>query len=197
MCDKEKSYLTPDMRYGGFFPRFWALIIDGLLFYPLNFLFDWAIEQSRLSWTLLVLPNGLLLTSYTIIFHRYWGRTIGKMIAGVRVVQTNGRALLWKHAVLRDSVSILFTLLWSMSVWIILFDMPDEQYLAPEEGRRVESVLKEQSTLTTLWGCGGLIWGIAELVTLLTNDKRRAVHDFIAGTVVIRKRKEKTPAENT
>lgn len=31
-----------------------------------------------------------------------------------------------------------------------------------------------------------LIWYFLELVTMLTNRKRRALHDFIAGTVVVR-----------
>jgi uncharacterized RDD family membrane protein YckC len=30
-------------------------------------------------------------------------------------------------------------------------------------------------------------WFLVEIITMLTNDKRRALHDFIAGTVVIRK----------
>ena len=31
-----------------------------------------------------------------------------------------------------------------------------------------------------------LWWFVAEVLTMLTNDKRRALHDFIAGTVVVR-----------
>jgi len=33
---------------------------------------------------------------------------------------------------------------------------------------------------------GSLVWFVAELVTMLTNAKRRAVHDFIARSVVVR-----------
>ena len=31
-----------------------------------------------------------------------------------------------------------------------------------------------------------MIWFVLEIVTMLTNDHRRALHDFIAGTVVVR-----------
>lgn len=31
-----------------------------------------------------------------------------------------------------------------------------------------------------------LVWFVAEVLTMLTNERRRALHDFIAGTVVIR-----------
>lgn len=30
------------------------------------------------------------------------------------------------------------------------------------------------------------LWFVAEVLTMLTNEKRRALHDFIAGTVVVR-----------
>lgn len=30
-----------------------------------------------------------------------------------------------------------------------------------------------------------LAWGLSELLVLLLNNKRRALHDFIAGTVVV------------
>jgi uncharacterized RDD family membrane protein YckC len=33
----------------------------------------------------------------------------------------------------------------------------------------------------------GLLWFLLEIITLFANKKRRALHDFIAGSVVIRK----------
>jgi uncharacterized RDD family membrane protein YckC len=38
--------------------------------------------------------------------------------------------------------------------------------------------------ITLAWA--GAAWSILEVVTMLTNRKRRAIHDFIAGTVVVR-----------
>jgi hypothetical protein len=32
----------------------------------------------------------------------------------------------------------------------------------------------------------GLYWAILELITMLFNEQRRAIHDFIANTVVVR-----------
>ena len=39
-------------------------------------------------------------------------------------------------------------------------------------------------------------WFIVEVATMLTNDKRRALHDFIAGSVVVRKQNA-APADNS
>jgi hypothetical protein len=50
---------------------------------------------------------------------------------------------------------------------------PDEIY---EKGYRMSPLL---------WV--GVFWMAAELVTMLTNNKRRALHDFIARSVVVRR----------
>ena len=39
------------------------------------------------------------------------------------------------------------------------------------------------------------LWFLAEVLTMLTNDKRRALHDFIAGTVVVRTNTEGSIAQ--
>ena len=40
-----------------------------------------------------------------------------------------------------------------------------------------------------------LLWFLLELITMLTNKKRRAIHDYIAGSVVIRYEVDDSPAE--
>jgi hypothetical protein len=39
------------------------------------------------------------------------------------------------------------------------------------------------------------LWFVAEVLTMLTNDKRRALHDFVAGTVVVRTNTEDSIAQ--
>jgi uncharacterized RDD family membrane protein YckC len=36
------------------------------------------------------------------------------------------------------------------------------------------------------FGILAMVWGISEFVTMLFNDKRRALHDYIGKTVVVR-----------
>ncbi|MFL6264288.1 MAG: hypothetical protein ACJ76Y_31765 [Thermoanaerobaculia bacterium] len=40
--------------------------------------------------------------------------------------------------------------------------------------------------MARLLALGGLAWFLLEVTTALTNQKRRALHDLIAGTVVVR-----------
>jgi uncharacterized RDD family membrane protein YckC len=37
-----------------------------------------------------------------------------------------------------------------------------------------------------IFGAFAAVWGLADILTFLFNDQRRALHDFIAGTVVVK-----------
>jgi len=64
--------------------------------------------------------------------------------------------------------------------WSIFWMGVGHTVLAPAAGRGVDS--------RTYWLLSSLpmLWFLAEVLTMLTNKKRRALHDFIAGTVVAR-----------
>jgi uncharacterized RDD family membrane protein YckC len=53
-----------------------------------------------------------------------------------------------------------------------------------EGGRALEWVLAAVSR-------SQLLWFMAEILTMLSNRKRRAIHDFLAGTVVVRLRRRR------
>lgn len=96
-------------RYGGFWIRFGARIIDGLVMgVPLLILFAALIpnlmrvgNQSSLNpaiaaFTLsFLLVYFLILTSYEVLLLRYQGATLGKMACGLKVVRSDGRGLGW------------------------------------------------------------------------------------------------------
>lgn len=54
-------------------------------------------------------------------------------------------------------------------------------------GREVDRLLHAATPLWGLWaGYAQTAWLFSELIVLLFNEKKRAIHDFIAGTVVIK-----------
>jgi hypothetical protein len=66
-----------------------------------------------------------------------------------------------------------------------VINLPQDQYerLAPAEVGK--AMLEKNTPDVVFFGACTLVWGLSELVVLLLNEKRRAVHDYIAGTVVI------------
>ena|SRR5260221_6072933 len=86
------------MKKAGFFKRFFAAFIDGLLFGGVGF----------------VLHNnsfGLLSIVYeTILISQWNGQTIGKKILGIRVTAVSGGKIDWLKAFIRSISKILSAL---------------------------------------------------------------------------------------
>jgi uncharacterized RDD family membrane protein YckC len=129
---------------------------------------------------LMIVSNSAWIV-YAVILHKRYGQTVGKMVTKVRVVdyRTEG-AISWKQAFLRDGLPTLFLLLpLYHDIYRVMLGVP--YALVSTEGF-------EAGMNASYWIMQMLpgLWLLAELVTMLTNEKRRALHDFIGGTVVIR-----------
>jgi uncharacterized RDD family membrane protein YckC len=82
------------------------------------------------------------------------------------------------QAIYRDSVGILIAIIGLLYVFGIFIINPKI------------SISDKINNDFLVWIC--MIWILIELVTMYTNAKRRAVHDFIANTVVVFKKRHTT-----
>jgi uncharacterized RDD family membrane protein YckC len=161
-------------KYSTFWPRFWAGIIDGLVFIP----FDWAMHQ---VWTmeLSTVPsilwhfiNYFSFSVYVVAMHGRFGQTVGKMMTGVTVLrEDNEEAISYRQSFVRESPYIALVSLGWISI---------SYFIA------TKTSFAHYEQIGVLLGYAAAIWFTLEVVTMLFNDKRRALHDFIAGTVVVR-----------
>lgn len=174
------------MRYAGFWSRLKSGVIDFLLFIPFVGIYFWIQDYSRIFTIIYWVPFGLLYAAYNIYFHGRFGKTPGKMIVGVRVVRLDGTSIGFRQAIYRHGVDLILGMLATISAIMALINITDAQYYGAS-GFIQRSGLIEAAKPS--WG-GGIdflenIWVWSELIVLLFNKKRRAIHDFIAGTVVI------------
>lgn len=164
-------------RYSTFIPRVVAGLIDGFIFFPLAMLDFWIWNASigPLGLALWFSVNTFAYISYSILLHGTSGQTIGKRAMNIRVLDVHEGPASMKQAILRDSVWLGF-----ITIGYFL-ELPGvlrgEDPMDPE---------KEASLGNLILGSGMLIWTFLEFFTMLFNRKRRAIHDFIAGTVVVR-----------
>ena len=115
-----------------------------------------------------------LFVIYSVAMHASFGQTVGKMLANVKVVTVWDESdIRFRHALLRDIVPVAGLIL---SLVGIVWDT-----LIPS-GPVTTSFAVAALWLIVLV----LFWPVAEIITMLLNKKRRAIHDYIAGTVVIR-----------
>jgi uncharacterized RDD family membrane protein YckC len=170
-------------RYFTFWPRFWAGCMDVLVLVPVGLADHWLWDQDastavRVVWFAFASTAALL---YRILLHGLWGQTVGKRIMGIRVLDVSGSALKMWQAILRDSLWLAFT------AWFVASQLPWV----------LRGVDPSQVPVAQM---GWLPWVtaivlLAELMTMLGNARRRALHDLLAGSVVIRQRKRWTAGQ--
>ena len=113
--------------------------------------------------------------AYSIWMHGRYGQTLGKMACKVIVLDVSEHPLSMRQAVLRDILSVvLLPIGLVMAIPRIL------------RGGDVNAPIN-MTTIDWIIAYSMYAWFIIEIVTMLTNNKRRALHDFIAGSVVIDK----------
>lgn len=167
-------------RYSTFWRRFWAGWVDTLVFLPLTFGNIWVWNHvDDMPLPVLVLWHMLFSTlwlAYSIGMHGRYGQTLGKMALKVKVVDVSEeRAITYKQAVLRDIGIVLMTAV-ALPYDVHLLITGEHYLLHPHQMPDPISMLLSM----VLMG-----WMLLEVVTMLFSSKRRAVHDFIAGSVVV------------
>jgi len=99
-----KKETSENVQYAGFWIRFVALIIDGIILGIVARIFFGSGSAGIEAGTMSVGYDGwqmIIPILYTILFWKYFAATPGKMALGLKIVQENGQNLEWKHALLR------------------------------------------------------------------------------------------------
>jgi uncharacterized RDD family membrane protein YckC len=167
-----------DSRYATFSPRFWAGLIDGLVFLPVSLLDNYLSSPARASsvliaWALFSYPAYWV---YSVALHACRGQTVGKKFTNVKVMDVSEQRIpSLKQALLRDIGTIVSS---TLALIYVMYLVVSHRYSEP-------------FSTSSHWpifalGFANLGWFLLEITTMLTNSKRRAFHDLIAGTVVVR-----------
>jgi len=107
--------------------------------------------------------------------HGKLGQTLGKMATRVKVLDISEGQLTMPQAIRRDIIPL------SLNLIYIVLQAP--KILSGLNIMDPKTLKFDVSFYLMIFSGTGWFW--AEVVTMLFNKKRRAVHDFIAGSVVI------------
>ena len=176
------------LRYAGFWPRLGSLLLDLAIPFSLGALGLRGELNYRLFDVYFWLPNVLFGLFYSVYLVKRFGGTPGKLIMGIRIRKLDGGPVSYREALIRYLPDFVFSLAISVALIVPLLHMSDAEYLSLSFQNRYQrltvlapSWYKTAQIAQNIW-----VWG--ELIVLLTNRKRRALHDFIAGTVVVHNR---------
>lgn len=161
-------------KYQTFFPRFVALLIDSFIMVPL-FVFDQWFREAQfphLFFYFWIPLSSLVFPVYSITMNAKFGQTLGKMWMKVKVLDASEeKEITFRQAFLRDTPQLIFN---TAAIIIGIIALPYDEN-APE-------MMYAFGIFNAVAG----IWGLADIVVFLFNDRRRALHDLIAETIVVK-----------
>lgn len=176
--------------YAGFWKRLCASVIDALIIvgvmFPLMKTLDLYGSDRSLTIVRSVCPF-LLVNMYTVYLHARFGGTFGKLAVGIRVTRPDGNRIGWNQAWRRSSVDIAIAFLVLVSeVWAI-FQVDWTQVAALGSDERTTRLQEGSPLWDRAIDVLQTVWLYGEVLVVLFNKRKRALHDFIGGTVVIKK----------
>ena len=186
---------TDEFVFVGFWKRVLAALIDvaiGMAYMP--------IAMPLLFWTMThrnIIPATLSSIVWIIVW--LWlvvrfGGTPGKLIIGVRIVDVSGKFLSWGKAIRRIIFPMLIVSIYQhLRIWKAFSTYPDSfpHSSLLDAGR----IMIEHGQLFPMIGMILSFSGWVDIGVILFNRKKRAIHDFVAGSCVITKKSYKAFSE--
>ncbi len=173
------------MIYAGFWRRVAAHLIDFVVFVPLYVVFFVAYSHSKEATISALIVFEVAALAYPIYFVGRWGKTIGKSVAGIKVLALDGTRATWTQASIRLCVDVFPSIASFLRSLVAYSRMPAVTFAALSWRERSKQFrqLEPHSLYFFRWSI--FAWVLAEAIVLVSNRKKRALHDFIAGTVVV------------
>ena len=165
-------------KYNTFWPRFFAIFLDGIILSLFTQVLElFTSNDSKLVAFIFNMIISNIPYLYSIYLIGAYGQTYGKMIMKIKVVdfETENK-ISYSQSLKREIIPLILVNVALVSGYL-LFDGIDVQ--------NYEYSLLDK-TIIFLPTFMLVIWSILEIVTMLNDDKRRALHDKIADTIVIR-----------
>ena len=166
--------------YGGFWVRFGAMFIDGLVLAPVSVGLMYFNVTSTKSPILLAVIT-LISLAYKPVMEYIYGATLGKMALKLRVVDIRFEKAGLQEILLRN----IFNIVPALIVLVITIGI----YLSPEfkeiNGFMEYSRYNSQFTSLQIINYVSYFITIVDAIVLLADSRKRSLHDKIAQTYVI------------
>jgi uncharacterized RDD family membrane protein YckC len=174
-----------NIKYAGFWQRAAALLIDLVIMSPLLFLILWAYMNSISLYAVIIIPSTILSWVYYGYFLKRWGATIGKMVLKIKVTGLDCEALSYKQIFYRYVVYFGLHAL-SLACFLYLYKHLDVTLFDSLDVKAKAEYIKTNAPSIETWINWAMnLWFWSEVLVLIFNKKKRAIHDFMAGTIVI------------
>ena len=172
--------------YAGFWKRFCAGWVDAFIIIPLALMLVWLEGFDRTLAIVITIPSSILFAMYNVYFNARFGGTLGKLAVGIRITKPDGSRIGWLEAWKRSFVDLVFAfIVLVVEVWGLIH-VDAQSFTSLGWIERTQLVNTYAPKWYGIIAVAQQVWIWSEVIVLLFNKRKRAIHDFIAGTVVVK-----------
>jgi len=189
MADKKTPLKIDGIKesiYAGFWTRLGSLLLDFLIMLPYVFLVLYLNGLSKNAYYFTFIPGLIFDFWFSIYLVKKYGGTPGKLIVGIKIIKLDGTDVTWREAILRQIVTFILTIFESIMTIYALSMADGEYYESLGWIQKQQYLIGLTPILFKFYTWTNNIWVFSELLVLLFNKRRRALHDFIADTVIVK-----------
>lgn len=177
----DQPFVQPDrtnVKYGGFWQRFGALIVDGIIFAP----FTIGVSFLSTSWqtSMLAILISVVGLAYKPYMEYAYGATWGKMLLKLKVTNNNFENASLGAILLRNIFYIIPDLI-ALVFSIMTFSDPEFQSVGWTKLGGFTDSFGYMQIVNQLTG----LFAIVDAIVLGVDPQKRSIHDRIAGTLVL------------
>lgn len=172
--------------YADFFVRLGSILLDFLILAPFYVLVLYLNGLNTNAYYFTFIPNLAFHFWYSVYLVKRYGGTPGKLISGIKILKIDGTDVDWKEAILRETITLVLTICYMFITLLALSKLNNHHYESLSWREKTEYLRSFTPILFIVFRWVSVIWNSSELLVLLTNARQRALHDFMANTVVVR-----------
>ena len=174
-------------NYASFRARLLAHIVDLLItLLAIGMIFTFG-TNSREKMILHYVILYVFVSAYFPVLHAVFGQTVGKMFLNIELRTVDGKPIRWKHAILRSSVDIGLSIILLVGIINSWLHVPTDAFVSRTFLERLRLASNAEDPYVYYIRLVSNLWWWSEVLTMLLNPQRRAIHDFLGGTIVVRK----------
>jgi uncharacterized RDD family membrane protein YckC len=168
--------------YAGTGVRLGALIVDGLVLLPVVALLAWWNPEGPGNTTLAIFVWLVVLYGYRIGFTAATGQTLGKRLVEIEVRRADGGRVGLREASLRYLPDVAFGVVITLVVSaMVAMPSPSSYDTGTAAQAGVMGAALATGLVEILYGA----YSLGDIIAFFASPRRRALHDFLAGTVVV------------
>jgi len=184
---KYSSYYTEQYNniiIASFIKRILAFILDCLIMLPI-IIASYFIQHLNYMLSI-VFPIFLFLVwaIYNILFVGKFGRTPGKMIMRIKIIQINDKPMTYTNSFYRILFQFILSLIPLLSSTLTLLSLDPALFNTLDKVGKI-SLIKNSDYIPIWLNSFFSVIMIIEYLTLVFNKRLRTFHDFLGGSIVV------------